>query len=119
MRLKFTEFRDYGNVSLLSDTESGLCIVEYSKIEGVKLAEHNQPRIKESFYCNEVTVEINIKEPWPRDVLRIAIVQRTSHNAYKATYSDKIGCAQCTAKNYDEIHAFLKPLWGRQLDKRE
>ncbi|MCM1289622.1 MAG: hypothetical protein NC132_03105 [Corallococcus sp.] len=116
MQVKEREFADYGNKVILSDTDSGLCLVQYTPVEKPELSER-APKKGYSYYGNDTCFEIYIRNPKPREVLRIAIVQRTSHNLYKASYADALGCANCTAKNYDEIHAFLKPLWQRSLQQ--
>lgn len=114
MQVKQKEFADYGRATLLSDTAAGLWLVQYTPIEKPEPAER-KPQKTYCFYEDEICLNVYVKVPQPREVLRTAIVQRTSHNVYKVTYADKLGCETATVKSYDEVHAFLKPLWRRSL----
>jgi len=114
MQVKKKEFADYGPATLLSDTDTGLWLVQYTFIERPEPAKRNPQKT----WCSnddEICLNVYVTVPKPREVRRSAIVQRTSHNVYKVTYADKLGCSMATVKSYDEVHAFLKPLWRRSL----
>ncbi len=111
MQVKLKEFEDYRNMTVVSNTEDGFFAVQYALPSKVEVKSDIRKGSSWSAPEGYETYEFFVKKPTQREVRRTVVVVKTSANCYKAVYADIAGCALCTAKTYEELHKWLKPLW--------
>ena len=117
MQVKSSEFEgqfEYANLEVISNNDSGLFAVQYSKQESL------QKPVVVGFYddhyrVNAHVLELAIVPPAPRKILRSLIIVKSSANCYRVAYADGCGSEQFVANSYNEIHGKLIPLWDREV----
>lgn len=113
MLVKESEFKNYFNIQIVSNTEEGLFAVEYEPQQPLGEAKIERDSYSWRYGSNNEVFSLIVPKPVPRNVLRTLIVRRTSANNYLAVYADLKHCGSANCKTLTEVHAFLEKYWTR------